>query len=56
MSKEELIARLHEISVRQPSKDRDEEQGHMDADDALIEYIDDPEIKAAYESVRKWYA
>ena len=34
----------------------DIERAHSEADDALIAYIGDPEIKAAYEAVEKWYA
>ena len=29
---------------------------HYDADQALVEYIGDEEIKAAYEAIGKWYA
>lgn len=61
MSKEQLIARLREIGMRQIGvrgrvKGRDEERDHVDADGALIDYINDPEITAAYEAITKWYA
>ena len=38
------------------AKSPDPEVAHCDADDALLKYINDPEITAAYRSVTKWYA
>jgi hypothetical protein len=37
-------------------RDRDPEGAHADADDALLSYINDPEITAAYEAITRWYA
>lgn len=51
MTKEELIAKLHEIPKKLGRGD-----GHIAADDALIEFINDPEIKEAYEIIPKWFA
>jgi len=51
MTKDELLERL-----RACAKNGDTEIAHSDADDALIEYINDPEITEAYEAVSKWYA
>ena len=34
----------------------DQEWVHMEADDALIAYINDPEITEAYNNIGKWYA
>ena len=34
----------------------DTESAHADADDALIDFINDPEITEAYEKIDKWYA
>ena len=34
----------------------DTETAHADADEALLDYINDVEIRAAYEAVSKWYA
>jgi hypothetical protein len=34
----------------------DTETAHADADDALIEFINDNDIKKAYEKIAKWYA
>ncbi len=33
-----------------------EESGHREADKALLDYINDPEIREAYERIPKWYA
>lgn len=35
---------------------RDSEAAHMDADDALLGYINDPEISRVYRRVKRWYA
>jgi hypothetical protein len=37
-------------------QDHDTESAHADADDALIEFINDEEIAAVYARVPKWYA
>lgn len=51
MTKEELIKILQKYK-----EDGDSEIAHIKADRALIQYIDDPEIKAAYDAIEKWYA
>ncbi len=51
MTKDELLAKLAVIA-----QDGDQERAHGDADDALIEYINDPDVKAAYDDIDKWYA
>jgi hypothetical protein len=51
MTKEELVALL-----KAKAKSFDTEGAHSDADDALIAFINDAEITAAYEAVPKWYA
>ena len=51
MTKEELIAKLKECALND-----DTEVAHLDADDALLEYINDPDVKAAFDDVDKWYA
>lgn len=47
----ELLARLRGLVA-----ERDVEAAHGDADEALLEYINDPEIREAFEAVPKWYA
>ena len=50
MTKDELLQLFANFTGSDP------EIEHGDADDALIAYIADPEIKAAYEKIGKWYA
>jgi len=52
MTKEQLIQRLKDLAYDQ----LDEEMEHIDADNALLEFINDPEITKAYEAINKWYA
>lgn len=52
MTKEELIEILTENS-----KDRgDREIMHLNCDDALLKYIDDPVVTHAFNKGTKWYA
>lgn len=50
MEREDLLALLR------AQKAADPEAGHMVADQALLEYIDDAEIRQAFEAITKWYA
>ena len=50
MTKEELIRKLRDCNSG------DIEIDHSNADDLLLEYIDDIERAAAYYEVNKWYA
>ena len=51
MNKEKLLEILAACA-----RDMDPEGAHGEADDALIEYIDDAEIKEAFAKITKWYA
>lgn len=51
MTKAELLAKLK--AIREQS---DREAAHADADDALLDYINDAEVRAAYDAIEKWYA
>lgn len=51
ITKEELIRKLNELA-----EDDDYEMTHAEADDLLLLYLNDEEIKEAYDSVGKWYA
>jgi len=53
MTKDELIKRLDIINRKYS---HDTEVAHVKADEALIEYINDEEIKNAYDAIGKWYA
>lgn len=50
-TKADLIVRLETLA-----KSFDTEGAHCDADDALIEFINDKDIEEAYHKVPKWYA
>ena len=51
MTREQLIEQLHQLA-----KSYDLEAAHMEADRLLLEYVNDPEIDAAFEAIEKWYA
>ena len=51
MTREELLVALTDLTA-----DTDFESAHARADDAIIEFIADPEIKKAFDNVGKWYA
>lgn len=53
-TREQLLFRLRELESQ--TKDYDPERDHGIADDLLIKYIDDKEIKLAYDHVKKYYA
>ncbi len=50
-AKDELVSKLNALHG-----DADHESAHAKADDLLIEFIGDAEIKTAYEGTTKWYA
>jgi hypothetical protein len=50
MSKAELVAKLRALAAEDP------EEGHVDADQALLDYIGDPDVREAFAAVPKWYA
>lgn len=51
MTKDELLVFLSLLR-----DERDIEKAHSQADELLLAYIGDDEIKAAYEAVPGWYA
>ena len=51
MTKEQAIKELESLN-----KTHDCESGHSRADEILLELINDPEVKAAFDNVDKWYA
>lgn len=56
MTKEELLRELISFQVKTKDMYWDQEGAHIRADEALLEYINDEEIKKAYNSIDKWYA
>lgn len=51
MTKDELLKEL-----RRCQQNDDREEAHSDADTAILKFINDKEIEAAYDAVEKWYA
>ncbi len=51
MTKADLIKRLGELK-----DDGDVEANHKEADGLILDFINDPDITAAFDDVRKWYA
>lgn len=52
ISREGLLKVLKELSEIK----HDPEVAHSEADEAILRYINDPEIEKAFEEVPKWYA
>ena len=52
MTKDELIAKLRKLH----EEDWRAEENHIEADGALIEYINDDDVKEAYNGLKKWYS
>lgn len=52
-AKKKLIRELNKIK-KDPN--RDIEKTHMDADEALLRYIDDDKLTELFHSIDKWYA
>ena len=53
MTRDALLQVLREIVARDSG---DIEVDHAEADKALLEFINDDEIAAAYAAIDKWYA
>jgi len=53
MNIDELKEKLKEIVAKDGF---DEETEHMDADKALLDYINDDEVSELFDSIKKWYA
>jgi len=53
MSKQELVKALKAIVER---KSGDPETDHIEADELLLEYIDNEEVKEAFGAIEMWYA
>lgn len=51
MTKQELLDKLKECKLG-----NDLESQHIEADDLLLEYINDPDITKEYNSWDKWYS
>ena len=51
LTKEQLLRKLKFLSML-----ADLEIAHSEADQALLDFIDDDEIRSAFNSLDKWYA
>ena len=49
----ELVQRLKDI---RESAEFDEEVAHLRADELLLEFINDLDVKEAFTAIKKWYA
>ena len=61
ISKEQLIEKLRDLGARAKDwevreTDESPESAHVQADNALLEYIGDNRVKSAFKSIEKWYA
>lgn len=54
ITKDELLQKL--IDIATDVRSSDPARDHQEADEALLEYVDDPEISAAFERIEKYYA
>lgn len=53
MTRDQLLKKL--IDIKQNTHG-DLENDHADADNAILQYINDPEIEKAFDAIDKWYA
>jgi len=61
MTRDELLALLRSLDLPSGSPGahedaEDTERAHIAADKALLAYIDDPEVSAAFTALERWYA
>jgi hypothetical protein len=56
MTRDELLAKLREIADRRAVGFGEAEGDHYEADDALLDYIADNEIRKGFDAIEKWYA
>mgnify|MGYP001601057558 FL=1 len=53
MTKQELLDKLDALAIK---SEQDAEGPHIDADEALLDYIADEDIRAAYYKIDRWFA
>ncbi|KKU60045.1 MAG: hypothetical protein UX81_C0005G0041 [Parcubacteria group bacterium GW2011_GWA2_47_12] len=61
MTKKQLVEQLQELAEGvkgwEWNKDVESPEGaHVKADEALLKYIGDEEIRKVFDSIKKWYA
>ena len=52
MNRDELLRILRRLQA----SNRDPEERHIEADEALLTFINDPDVSAAFHEIDKWYA
>lgn len=55
MTKGELIKLLNQLE-KEVDDGGDVEAAHVDADNLLLDFIDDPDIRDAFVDIKKWYS
>ena len=53
MPKKELLQKLRDIATR---CNHDPEIAHAEAESALLAFIDDADVTAAFKAVKRWYS
>lgn len=59
MKIEELVKKLKDLEktcINETYKWYDAEKGHMEADQLLLQYINNPEVTEAFNDLEKWYS
>lgn len=56
MTTQPTITRNGVLEALRDLKHEDPEGGHLTADELLLCYIGDPEIREAFEAIEKWYS
>jgi hypothetical protein len=56
MTREELLTLLRALAAKADRDEDDPEDDHPAADKALLTFINDPEVTAAFDAIRKWYS
>jgi hypothetical protein len=56
METQPTVTRHGLLEALRDLKNDDPESGHLTADELLLCYIGDPEIREAFEALDKWYA
>jgi hypothetical protein len=54
IDRDDALAQLKSMEYK--GEPRDSEADHDRADEILLQLLGDPEIRKAYEAIRKWYA
>jgi len=56
MTIEELRRKLYTLVAKEDGGQFDTETAHVEADELLLEYINDEEVSRSFHDLNKWYA